>query len=313
MNQGDAFGVGLDAEFAFPGLQPTERPAARRAHLTLAPRRELLDGWPDGSERIATTRRADGRVAGSWSRHPDAGYLLRAEGFGTFVVSADGTEARCAPVLGLPTWKWQRYLVGQVLPLLAVIHGHEVFHASVVAKAGRAVAMVGPSGGGKSSLAAGLVLRGHRYLADDVLAVRPDAGLVAEPGVALTSLRWDAADRLAAEDLARLGSSIGQDAEGNRLAVDLADAAPLAGLYVLARDPAVGGVTFEPLRPVDPRILLAASYNFVVLDRARRLRQLDVCAELATGVPVHRLVVGTDIGPAATAEALDHHIQRELG
>lgn len=312
MNRGDAFGVGIDAELDFPGLRPTRRPAVDRARLTLASRQELVAGWPAGSERIATTRRADGRVGGTWSRHPEAGYLLRAEGFGTFVVAADGRSARCAPVR-VATWKWQRYLVGQVLPLLAVLHGHEVFHAAVVAKGGRAVALVGASGAGKSSLAAGLVLRGHRYVADDVLALRPGAGLRAEPGVALTSLRWDAADRHDAGELDRLGSPIGEDLEGMRLAVDLVDdAVPLAGLYVLARDADVRGAVFESLRPVDPRLLLAASYNFVVLDRARRLRQLDVCAELATGVPVHRLVVGPDIGPAATADALDRHIEREL-
>ena len=184
MSSGQAFGVALDTEFELPGLRAFATAAAGEARLTLAARRDLLAGWPADAERISTPRRPDGRASGSWERHPEAGLLLRAPGFGTFQVAADGSSGRCAPVR-VAGWRWQRYLVGQVLPLLSMLHGHEVFHASVVARDGRAVALVGRSGAGKSSLAAGLVLRGFRYVADDVLAIRPGTGLSAQPGIAL--------------------------------------------------------------------------------------------------------------------------------
>ena len=47
-------------------------------------------------------------------------------------------------------------------------------HAGAVAAAGRAVALVGPMGAGKSTLAAGLVVRGFEYLTDEVVAVDAD-------------------------------------------------------------------------------------------------------------------------------------------
>jgi hypothetical protein len=50
-------------------------------------------------------------------------------------------------------------------------------HAAAVARAGRALALVGPMGAGKSTLAAGLVRRGWGYLTDEVVAV-DDAGHV---------------------------------------------------------------------------------------------------------------------------------------
>ena len=84
-------------------------------------------------------------------------------------------------------------------------------------------------------------------------------------------------------------------------------AVPLAALYVLERQ-GDGGSVIDPVRPVDPRLLLAASYNFVMADRARRIRQLDVCAELASGAAVHRVTSGAGATPADTTDLLDRHI-----
>jgi hypothetical protein len=50
-------------------------------------------------------------------------------------------------------------------------------HAGAVSRAGWAVALVGPMGAGKSTLAAGLVVRGWEYLTDEVVAI-DDAGRV---------------------------------------------------------------------------------------------------------------------------------------
>ncbi len=44
-------------------------------------------------------------------------------------------------------------------------------HAGAVGRAGRSVALVGPMGAGKSTLAAGLVRRGWDYLTDEVVAI----------------------------------------------------------------------------------------------------------------------------------------------
>jgi hypothetical protein len=47
-------------------------------------------------------------------------------------------------------------------------------HSGAVARDGRAVALVGPMGAGKSTLAAALVTRGWEYLTDEVVALDPE-------------------------------------------------------------------------------------------------------------------------------------------
>src|SRR5436190_998507 len=117
------------------------------------------------------------------------GYRLYARHFGLALVSEDGALVLCAPPDDEP-WSWQRFLVGRVLPWAAVLRGREVFHAAAVTIDGRAVALVGQSGVGKSSLAAHLVLEGAGFLTDDVLAVDRDAGtLRAHPGAGILCVR----------------------------------------------------------------------------------------------------------------------------
>ena len=70
-----------------------------------------------------------------------------------------------------------------MLPFAALLQGLEVFHASAVVQGGEAIALLGPSRAGKTSLALELCARGASFLADDVLALetREDA-LFAHPG-----------------------------------------------------------------------------------------------------------------------------------
>jgi hypothetical protein len=63
----------------------------------------------------------------------------------------------------------------QIQPLALAHQGHFIFHGSAVALDGEsAIAFLGPSGRGKSTLAAAFALRGCPYLTDDVLQVHQD-------------------------------------------------------------------------------------------------------------------------------------------
>jgi hypothetical protein len=112
----------------------------------------------------------------------ELGYRLYARHFGLALINPNGERVLCAPP-GAPDWSWQRFLVGRVLPWAALLRGREVFHASAVQVGGRAIAIVAPSGGGKTSLALRLVLRGAGFITDDVLALeRTPDGINAYPG-----------------------------------------------------------------------------------------------------------------------------------
>lgn len=73
---------------------------------------------------------------------------------------------------------------------------------------GNAALFAGPSGTGKSSLAAALLRRGAALLSDDAVALelRGDT-LIAHPGAALLCLRRDEHDRLSTQERTVLGRS----------------------------------------------------------------------------------------------------------
>ncbi|MEX2196012.1 MAG: hypothetical protein WD844_12065 [Thermoleophilaceae bacterium] len=276
----------------------------------------MLDAWsPAAPRRISDRRMANGRAAIAIDADEQAGYLIRALGFGCFWISPDATWVRCAP-LRVTAWRWQRYLVGQVLPLTAVLRGLEVFHASaVVGPDGGALAFIGMSTAGKTSVALNLVLGGARFMTDDVLAVSPtqDGGVLAHPGVGLASLRHEADSRLDPGERDRLGRRLGRDGEATRLELDCqGDAVPLRHAFLLERG-AGGPLAIERLSPVDPRLLLGGSFNFIITTPARLTNQLDLCARIANRIGVHRAAIPPSVGPAELARAIERYVEELAG
>lgn len=307
-----AFGLELESSFEIAGVTPGPAhngvPAVR---LDLATRAELLAAWsPAEPRRISSRRLPDGRVAVSIDADEGEGYLIRAMGFGCFWLSADASRIRCAP-LRIAPWRWQRFLVGQVLPLAAVLRGLEVFHASAVVVRGGALTFIGPSTAGKTSLALNLLLRGARFLTDDVLALSAagDGGVIAHPGVGLASLRHEADELLSPDERRRLGRRVGRDPDASRVAVPCHGAAvPLRHAFLLERR-ARGPLAIERESPVDPRLLLGGSFNFVITTPKRLTNQLDLCARVANTVVVHRAAVPPSVRPAELARAIEDYVE----
>ncbi|MBP6700110.1 MAG: hypothetical protein KA135_02620 [Halioglobus sp.] len=74
-------------------------------------------------------------------------------------------------------------LAGPVLGFAMRLFGVFCIHASVVAMDGHALALVAPSGGGKSTTAAALAARGHTVVSDDVLVLRIERdSVMVQPG-----------------------------------------------------------------------------------------------------------------------------------
>ena len=63
------------------------------------------------------------------------------------------------------------YLLGPILGFVLGLRGTHCLHASVIAVEGKAVALLGPAGAGKSTTAAAFAKRGYPVLSDDVAAV----------------------------------------------------------------------------------------------------------------------------------------------
>lgn len=118
-------------------------------------------------------------------------YLLRFPGLADFTVSASGTEVAVHPVPGVSEQTVEHLYLNQVLPLAMSRHWKLVLHASAVEVDDVAVAFLGPSGRGKSTLAASFATSGHRLLTDDGLQVeRGGDGYVVRPSHPSIRL-WD--------------------------------------------------------------------------------------------------------------------------
>lgn len=113
-----------------------------------------------------------------WTRfHRDGtSYLLRFVDLADFHVSREGRAVRCWPAPGLSEESVRFLFVNQVLPLALSRQGTLVFHASAVEIDQRAVAFMGASGRGKSTLAASFATNGFRFLTDDGLVVTTTHG-----------------------------------------------------------------------------------------------------------------------------------------
>ena len=98
-------------------------------------------------------------------------YLLRFPDLAEFEISADGGQIRGFAVPGVPDATVEHLYLTQVLPLALSRTGKLVIHAGAVDIDGNAVAFIGDTGRGKSTLAAAFAVAGHRFLSDDSLVV----------------------------------------------------------------------------------------------------------------------------------------------
>ncbi len=114
----------------------------------------------------------DGTVWTQFFRTGD-GYLLRFPDLADFEVAGGALAVACHPAPGVPKDTCDHLYLNQVLPLVLSKQGKLVFHASAVEVEGGAVAFLGESGRGKSTIAASFAAAGSRFLTDDGLVVEP--------------------------------------------------------------------------------------------------------------------------------------------
>jgi len=145
----DDHGGPVDVEVRFgPALlaNPGQPPGHRLAHLELGP-----------------------QVHYTFVRREDGGYLLRYYGLGDFELSADLRTLSVRMVVGQDPGLASVVVAGAVLSFVLLMRGEPVLHASAVVLGGTALAFVGCSGMGKSTMATLMCAQGASLLTDDVL------------------------------------------------------------------------------------------------------------------------------------------------
>lgn len=200
---------------------------------------------------------------------------------------------------------------GGLLAVHLMVRDRLVLHASAVETAGHAVAFVGASGMGKSTLATALCAAGCRLVTDDLLRVDlGDAGAVVHPGSTETRLRPNA------RALADAATDVHPTADG-RLAVrpraTLDRPLPLAACVVPL--PSRTAVRVAVKRLSGARALLRMSQFPRVLGWREPVsagRAFQSLADLVERVPVYEATIpwGPPFARATLDELLAELIQR---
>lgn len=295
-----AFGLALCLH---GGIEPVGVPAVapapheRPTHVRPVSQETLDTRWAPGTPTRVRELWHRGELLMSVDRDEARGFLVATPSHGRFLVAADGLEVLCAVAPGAGT-AWHGLLLGQVLPIAATLRGFEVFHAGGVSVDGQVTLICAGSGVGKSTLVASLVARGAALVADDAVAVRlTDGALIAYPGPALLHLLPDAMEGLPGSRLRAVAGPRGKQA---LLAPSSGEPLPVRALYLLERGQR--GVGRGPREgSVGAAELLGSTLTRSVQTPERLLRQLEVCAALASCVPVRRLRMGGSAGQAAAA------------
>lgn len=303
------------------------RPATTYEHCGVRVRSELdlhLPAACDDAD-VDVEVRWGAEVAGGTHDHPDgelvawlgesddewwyratstpAGYVLRVRDRGDFVVSSDLSCVEVRPDPAADPAFLPVLAAGTVMAFVLTLRGHTVLHASAVAVDGRALAFVGPSGIGKTTVAALLCLDGASLVTDDVLVVDTAEPITVAGGATELRLR-EAAAPLA--DLQRDAPRRVTADQRTALALTAAppDPLPLGAIVVPSPSRTISEIEIERLDPTTALSLLLASprvHGWTVPDVLRRdftrLGDLVECV----GVHVARIPWGPPFDPAAAA------------
>ena len=216
------------------------------------------------------------------------GFLLRFPGLADFEISADGKHVTCALAPDVLEATAEHLYLNQVQPLALSKLGKLVFHASAVELAGGAVAFLGESGRGKSTLAASFAVNGYCFLTDDGLFVEQDqCGFAVIPNNPSVRLWQDTHERLLSPD-AEKAAPLGYTSKSRFLAgSSLAycdQSRPLRAAYFLG-DGTANEIAFRRLNPAE-NLIGWVKHSFVldVDDRKLARSHFDRIARLANEV-----------------------------
>jgi hypothetical protein len=294
-----AYGLQLHCSFELPGMSARSEATLPAVSIERVSPPEL-DGTWSGSIGAAEWRGVLGDGCPLTIERGVGGDLLftyadRAR----FHLDAARLTLRCAPAEeGL---NWQQVLLGRILPNVGLERGYEALHASAVESPEGVVAVLAPSGMGKTTLATELMRRGWPLFADDVLVLSADTGgLRAYPGAPLMNIApHDTGDEA-------------QDALGRTLAVLAGERwmvaenvseseCPVRMVCLFERAP---GLTLEA-RSLLPNPLPLSPYMLGLPgDSERERSRFSLFADLVDCAELVKVTCSTEDSPAELADLL---------
>ena len=228
------------------------------------------------------------------------GYLLRFPGLADFDVSADGKVVVAHPTAEIDAVTLEHLYINQLVPLALSRQGRPAYHASVITVPGGAVAFLGKTGMGKSTLAASFALDEAAFLTDDALLIEETGtGCRAMPSHASLRLWDDSVDALIDADNPQ-ADPISYSSKTRLLAGESLtyseEPQPLLAAYVLERsDTAV--VSIQTLTGLDRYIAwLGNSFLLDIEDHELLAKHFEWTHRISGVVPTFTLDYPRDYG-----------------
>jgi hypothetical protein len=255
--------------------------------LTIGDSREVPKDRPEGLV-LADVTDADGTRFFTFVRCADGSYLLRYYRVCDFAVSADlarvvlHQDPTADPGLAA-------VLAAGSLPAFVILAGGSpLLHASAVEIDGQALAFVGASGMGKSTMATIMCASGGRLITDDVLRLDLDAGSVrCILGGTEARLRKSATELMTAfgDEASARRTSDKRDALG--LPPSRTERLPLAAIVVPRPVTGSDEVTLRRLSRMEALLMLSRFPRIVGWEEASVLQQqFEFLADIVDRVPV---------------------------
>jgi len=305
-----AYGFTLSSAVALPTLSLFSPDGIRcDIHIEFG----AAPGWVNRAwslpSRILRTRRggeADPQFA--LADYGNGCFFQLCYGDGTrFVVDEHATRIWAENGPGLTYQYVTVYLLGPVMGFVLRRRGRTPLHASALAFAGRAVALLGSAGAGKSTTAAALALRGWPVLCEDVCALEEsEEGFLVLPAYPRVCLWPDSVNYLfsSSDALPRIVEGwekryLPLDGERAQFA---SDKLPLAAIYLLAsRSDENSAPMIEPMSQREAALYLVQNtYMNWLLNVGQRAAEFDAIAKLVSQVEFFQVTPNSD--PALLGE-----------
>jgi hypothetical protein len=249
---------------------------------------EWIRSWEVGGREAYRVGRSGTDLAAEWP------------GFCRLLATRDGQVREIAFAEGVDAEHASKFHRGPITALLRHARGELTLHASGVAIGGVAVALLGESGEGKSTLAAELCRDADAaFVADDTIAITIRDGDVRV--VAHEEVCW-----LDSHSRARLGQPHDSPLKQPWIPpTRIVDELPLAAIVQLVSDDTAKTPQIVPLVGAAAFLAVARSlFRFVVDEPAVDLRDFDVVSAIASRVvsfELHRQRSTSSIGESARA------------
>ena len=308
----------LSTDFELPELSAGDTGASTdewRVHRSdgrppLSPPRRWFHRW----------RQPDGRRWLSFARYP-GGYVLRFSGLADFDVRQDARQIHGYRAYTTPGHTFNHLLLDQVLPLVAGGAHRLALHASVVDVDGRAVAFLGATRHGKSTLAAALARRGHGVLSDDCCVLcRTATGFDVAPTYPGLRLFPESIDGIFGEPGTGLSHVTHYSSKQRIIPVDSAGCfshrrVPLGALYAIAPQANLAPATRMRISARTSREsvleIVGVTFYLDVTDGGRVREGFELAAEAASVCPVRLLAFPWNLGALdSVAAAIVADLQR---